>query len=341
MPQKILVTGGAGYIGSHTVIELAQEGYEPVIIDNFSNSNPEVIGRLEQILGRPVKCYTGNVEDRQRLREIFEEEKDISGAIHFAAYKAVGESVEKPLAYYNVNLGSTLSLLEVMLEFGAGDLVFSSSCTVYGEPDHLPVTEESPRKPAESPYGNTKQMCEDFIRDTVTGRAPLKGISLRYFNPVGAHPSALIGELPLGVPANLVPFITQTAAGIRKELTVFGSDYNTADGSCIRDYIHVVDLARAHVSALEYLEKQPEEPFYDIFNVGVGRGYTVLEVINAFEKVTGNKLNYSIGDRRTGDIEKIYADTTKSEQVLGWHAKLTLEDALKDAWQWQQTLKNE
>lgn len=335
--KKVIVTGGAGYIGSHTVVELTNAGYEPIVIDNFVNAEKSAIRGIERILGSSVKVYEGDCADKELLETVCNEENGISGIIHFAAYKAVGESVEKPLKYYRNNLDTLLALLEISEKQGIAHLVFSSSCTVYGQPDALPVTEQSPKKPAESPYGNTKQVCEEILEDAVSSQMPLKAVALRYFNPIGAHPTAAIGELPLGVPNNLVPFVTQTAAGLREKLTIFGNDYDTHDGTCVRDYIHVVDLAKAHVSALQYLEKQ-SAPFYDMFNVGTGHGNTVLDVIRTFEEVNGIKLNYSLGARRPGDVEKVYADVTKSTQVLGWKAGHDLADALKDAWRWQQAL---
>ena len=337
--KKIIVTGGTGYIGSHTVVELANAGYEPVIIDDFSNSEPLVLSKLENIIGRKTAFHEGDVCDPVFLSGVFSKEKEIYGVIHFAAFKAVGESVQKPIKYYRNNMSSTMVLLEVMKRFKCENLVFSSSCTVYGQADVLPVTEETPRKEAESPYGNTKKICEDIIRDTIQSGRGLKAVALRYFNPIGAHPSSHIGELPLGVPANLVPFITQTAAGIRDSLTVFGNDYNTPDGTCIRDYIHVTDLATAHVKSIEYLGRTGGDKTYDTFNVGVGKGYSVLEVIKAFEKGTGVKLNYKIAGRRAGDVEQIYADTTKATNLLHWKAEKTLEEALKDAWEWQLLLQ--
>lgn len=340
--KKILVTGGAGYIGSHTVVALKEANYIPVIIDNFSNAEQSVIPALEKILGEPVKLYEGDCTDIQFMEHVFTQERDIAGVIHFAAYKAVGESVLEPLKYYENNVYSLILLLKVMERFQVRNLVFSSSCTVYGEPDALPVTEASPKKAATSPYGNTKQICEEMIEDVCnTGGKPLTGlkaISLRYFNPVGAHPTSLIGELPLGVPNNLVPFVTQTAAGLREKLTVFGADYDTPDGSCIRDYIHVVDLANAHVKALAYLEKQNTDVFYDIFNVGTGQGNSVLELIQTFEKVTGEKLNYAVGPRRQGDVEKVYANVDKANKELDWHVEHSLEDSLRDSWNWQKKL---
>ncbi|WP_234735011.1 UDP-glucose 4-epimerase GalE [Tellurirhabdus bombi] len=335
--MKILVTGGAGFIGSHTVVELVNAGYEPVIIDNFSNSEHSALEGLQQILGRDVICYENDCNDPDALDTIFQKEQ-ITGIIHFAAYKAVGESVASPMKYYRNNLDSTMLLLEKMEQYGVKNFVFSSSCTVYGQPEKLPVTEETPRLPAQSPYGNTKAICEDIIRDVVRANAPIKAISLRYFNPIGAHPSALIGELPLGVPSNLVPFVTQTAAGLREKITIFGDDYNTPDGTCIRDYIHVVDLAKAHVQALRLLDKQTEGNYYDVFNVGTGQGNTVLELVQTFEEVNDLKLNYSLGPRRPGDVEKIYAEVDKVNNIMGWKAEKTLADSLRDAWRWQQKL---
>lgn len=340
--KKILVTGGAGYIGSHTVVALKEANYIPIIIDNFSNAEKSVIPALEQIIGDPVKLYEGDCTDSQFMEQVFSQEKDLAGVIHFAAYKAVGESVLEPLKYYENNVYSLILLLKIMQRFQVRNLVFSSSCTVYGEPDTLPVTEASPKKPAASPYGNTKQICEEIIEDVFNAGSRnskgLKAISLRYFNPVGAHPSSLIGELPLGVPNNLVPFVTQTAAGLREKLTVFGDDYDTPDGSCIRDYIHVVDLANAHVKALAYLEAQNADGFYDIFNVGTGQGNSVLELIHTFEKVSGEKLNFEIGPRRQGDVEKVYANVDKANQKLDWHVQYSLEDSLRDSWNWQKKL---
>jgi UDP-glucose 4-epimerase len=339
--KKILVTGGAGYIGSHTVVELAQAGYQPVIIDNFSNSEEAALAGIEAILGRPVPTHRIDCADVTALRGVFEAEPDIAGVIHFAAYKAVGESVQKPLAYFQNNVGSLLTLLQVMREFNVENLVFSSSCTVYGIPDALPVTEATPTKPASSPYGRTKQMCEDIVHDV--SNAPdnkLYTILLRYFNPIGAHDSAKIGELPLGVPNNLVPFITQTAAGIREKLTIYGSDYDTPDGTNIRDYIHVVDLAKAHIAAVQRLLDRKASEVVETFNVGTGHGNSVLEVVQTFEQASGQKLNYSMGPRRPGDVPAIYADATKAEQVLGFKTETSLADSLASAWKWQQTLGN-
>ncbi len=335
---KVIVTGGAGFIGSHTVVELALAGYTPVIVDDFSNSERSVLEGLAAILGHEVTCHAVDCNNHSHMSELFAAEGSIRGVIHFAAFKSVGESVHSPLKYYQNNVGSLMTLLEVMKEQGVWDLVFSSSCTVYGQPDALPVTEETPMKAAESPYGGTKQICEQLIGDVVKASHPVRAAVLRYFNPVGAHPSSEIGELPLGTPDNLVPFITQTAAGIREALTVFGDDYATPDGSCIRDYIHVVDLAKAHVKALDWLEKQPEEAAQEIFNVGTGAGSSVLEAIKAFEKASGERLAYTVGSRRAGDIEQIYANADKSEQVLGWKAELGLEEAMRDAWNWQVAL---
>lgn len=336
--KKILVTGGAGYIGSHTVVELFNAGYQPVIVDNFSNSEKSVLDGLKAIIGQPVTLYEGDCNDEAFLKNVFQQEHDITGVIHFAAYKAVGESVQKPLEYYQNNVGSLMTLLKVMQVFQVSHLVFSSSCTVYGQPDKLPVTEQSPKKTADSPYGNTKQICEDILEDLVKSQAPLKVTALRYFNPIGAHPSAHIGELPIGVPNNLVPFITQTASGIREKLTVFGNDYNTPDGYCIRDYIHVVDLAKAHVQSLTYLNSIKKENCLDIFNIGTGRGHSVMEVIKTFEQIQKVPLNYTIGQRRSGDVEQVYANVDKAGTLLNWRAELSLEKALIDAWRWQKSL---
>lgn len=337
--MNILVTGGAGFIGSHTVVELIAAGFEPIILDDFSNSDPKVLDRLESILGRKVKSYSANCNDADLLTKIFREEQ-IQGVIHFAASKAVGESVEKPLLYYRNNISALVTLLEAMTANGISNLVFSSSCTVYGQPEIIPVTEETPVLPAASPYGNTKQVGEEIIRDTVAAKPGLKALALRYFNPVGAHESALIGELPIGVPANLVPYVTQTAIGIRSKLMVFGKDYATPDGTCIRDFIHVVDLAKAHVKALELLVKQNDANYYDYFNIGTGTGTSVQELIDTFERVTGVKVNYEFAPRRAGDIMEIYAEVSKSRDLLGWQAEKTLDEALADAWRWQQRLAN-
>lgn len=334
--KKILITGGAGYIGSHTAVELVNAGFEPIILDDFSNSQASVVDRLGEIIGEEVVCYEGDCNYKSILEKIYKDHP-FEGVIHFAAFKAVGESTQLPLKYYQNNIGSLIVLLGFMKEKGIQNIVFSSSCTVYGQPDSLPVTEDTPRKDAESPYGNTKKICEDILVDFVKSKAGVKVVSLRYFNPVGAHPSAKIGELPNGTPNNLVPFVTQTAAGIREKITVFGDDYDTIDGSCVRDFIHVMDLANAHVKALAYLEEQKVN-FYDVFNVGTGNGNTVLEIIQTFEKVNRIKLNYEIGPRRPGDVVKIWADTTKINSVLGWHPQYTLEDSLRDSWNWEKSL---
>jgi len=336
MNPLILVTGGTGYIGSHTVVELMESGFDVVIIDNLSNSSIEVLDRIEKITGKRPLFEKLDLCDKTSLDQFFARYTSIEAVIHFAASKAVGESVEKPLLYYRNNLLSLINLLEGMIASEIRHLVFSSSCTVYGQPDHLPVTENSPVKPALSPYGNTKQVSEEIIRDTISSNAPLRAISLRYFNPIGAHPSGLIGELPLGVPNNLVPFITQTAAGIRKELLVFGNDYSTPDGTAIRDYINVVDLSKAHVVAIQRLLNLRQKAPYEVFNLGTGRGYSVLEIIKTFEKVTGVKINYRITGRRPGDIEKVWADTSLANHELGWKAEKTLEETLASAWKWEQ-----
>ncbi len=335
MKEKILVTGGTGYIGSHTTVELQQAGYEVVIIDNLSNSNIEVLDGIEKITGiRPV-FVKGDCTDIKTLRTLFKENPGIKGIINFAASKAVGESVQKPLLYYSNNLNTLINLLECMPEYGVKGIVFSSSCAVYGEPDVNPIDETAPIKPATSPYGNTKQISEEIITDYIRSGAPIKSILLRYFNPIGAHPSACIGELPLGVPQNLVPYLTQTAAGIRKELTVFGDDYNTPDGSCIRDYIDVVDLAKAHVIAMRRMLDGGDTDSIEIFNLGTGRGLSVLELINSFERATGVKVPYRIGARREGDIEQIWADPKKANEALGWIAQVPIDDTMRNAWAWQ------
>ena len=335
MNEKILVTGGTGYIGSHTTVELQKARYEVVIIDNLSNSNIEVLDGIEKITGiRPV-FVKGDCTDIETLRKLFRENPGIKGIINFAASKAVGESVQKPLLYYRNNLNTLINLLECMPEYGVKGIVFSSSCTVYGEPDVNPIDETAPIKPATSPYGNTKQISEEIITDYIRSGAPIKSILLRYFNPIGAHPSACIGELPLGVPQNLVPYLTQTAAGIRKELTVFGDDYNTPDGSCIRDYIDVVDLAKAHVIAMRRMLDGEDTDSIEIFNLGTGRGLSVLELINSFERATGVKVPHKIGPRREGDIEQIWADPKKANEVLGWTAEVPVDDTMRNAWAWQ------
>ena len=338
MSRKVIVTGGAGYIGSHTVVELLEAGFEPVLMDDFSNSDRSVLNGLKKITGRDLKFYEGRIQTPGHLAKVIAEEGEIDAIIHFAASKAVGESVMNPLKYYENNINSTLAVLEAMKDHGIDKLVFSSSCTVYGQPKDLPVTEETPVQPAESPYGKTKQICEDIISDTAASSQSTRSVSLRYFNPIGAHASGLIGELPIGVPANLIPFITQTAAGLRDKVTVFGDDYSTDDGTCIRDYIHICDLARAHVKAIDYLEG-PMDSGYDVFNVGVGEGYSVKEIISRFEHVNDLKLNVEIGPRRDGDVEKIYASTEKVQKQMNWKASETLDDALKSAWNWQKNLK--
>lgn len=336
--KKILVTGGLGYIGSHTVVELQNEGFEVVIIDNLSNSSIKVLDRIKAITAIKPYFIKGDLKNKEDITGLFEKHPDISGVIHFAASKAVGESVEKPLEYYHNNISSLIYLLEVMNDHAISNFIFSSSCTVYGQADELPITENAPRKLAESPYGNTKKISEDIINDTAKV-SNLKAISLRYFNPIGAHASAKIGELPIGIPQNLVPFVTQTAAGIRDQLSVFGGDYPTGDGTAIRDYIHVVDLAKAHITALRRLIADKNKSTYEVFNVGTGRGSSVLEIITAFEKVSDQKLNYKIVDRRAGDITAAYADTKLANNQLGWKAQLTLEDALASAWKWQLSLE--
>lgn len=338
MPTKILVTGGTGYIGSHTVVELQQAGYEVVIIDNLSNSNRDVLKGIEAITGIAPAFVEGDCTDIETLKNLFEQNPGIKGIINFAASKAVGESVQKPLLYYRNNLATLINLLDCMPQYGVKGIVFSSSCTVYGEPDVNPIDESAPIKPATSPYGNTKQISEEIITDFIASGAPVKSIILRYFNPIGAHPSAKIGELPLGVPQNLVPYLTQTAAGIRKELTVFGDDYDTPDGSCIRDYIDVVDLAKAHVVAMRRMLDGEDTDSIEIFNLGTGRGVSVLELINSFEKATGVPVPHKIGPRRTGDIEKIWAIPDKANNVLGWTAEVPIDQTLANAWKWQCSL---
>ena len=340
MKKKILVTGGAGYIGSHTAVELQNAGYEVVIVDNLSNSNADMIDGIEKITGIRPAFEKADCTDLEAMKKIFESYPGIKGIIHFAASKAVGESVHKPLLYYRNNIDSLLNLLDLMPTYKVEGIVFSSSCTVYGQPEVLPVDESAPIQVALSPYGNTKQINEEIIRDTIYSGVDYKSIILRYFNPIGAHPSAEIGELPNGVPQNLIPFLTQTAAGIRPELSVYGDDYNTPDGSCIRDYINVVDLARAHVIAIERMLNNKSGAQLEYFNLGTGRGLSVLELINAFEKATNVKVPYKIVGRREGDIEQIWADPRYANEVLGWVAKETIEDTLQSAWNWQVKLKN-
>lgn len=339
MKGKILVTGGTGFIGSHTAVELINSGYEVIIIDDLSNSTKDSLVGIKKITGIEPKFYQVDCNDKEELENVLKDNPEIKGIIHFAASKAVGESVEKPLLYYRNNLLSLINLLDIMPKYNIPNIVFSSSCTVYGEPDHNPIDESAPIKPAESPYGNTKQINEEIIKDTIKSSAPIKSIILRYFNPIGSHPSAEIGELPNGVPQNLVPYITQTALGIREKLNVFGDDYNTPDGSCIRDFINVVDLAKAHVVALDRMIGGKSLDNIEIFNIGTGNGVSVLELIKVFEKVSGQKLNYQIVDRRAGDIEKIWANPKHANEVLGWKAKETIEDTMASAWKWQQKLR--
>ena len=334
--MKILVTGGLGYIGSHTVVELLIRDFEVVIIDNCSNSSEEVLEGIKAITAKTPEFEKLDLREKEGVQEFFQRHSDIEGVIHFAASKAVGESVELPLLYYENNLNSLIYLLQELSSKEEASFIFSSSCTVYGQADKMPITEDAPVKQAESPYGNTKQIGEEIIRDTCKVNSNLKAISLRYFNPIGAHPSTELGELPLGVPQNLVPFITQTGIGLRDELSVFGDDYPTNDGTCIRDYIHVVDLAKAHVVAMErLLDNKNDQDNYEVFNLGTGRGNSVLEVIDSFEKVSERKLNYRIVERRAGDITQAYADTTKANDVLGWRAKSTLDEAMRSAWDWE------
>jgi UDP-glucose 4-epimerase len=340
MKKKILVTGGTGYIGSHTCVELIEEGFEVIIIDNLYNSTADVVDRIQMITGIKPLLEVLDLCDNERLDKYIQNHKDISAVIHFAAYKAVNESVSKPLEYYRNNLFSLVNLLDVMKRFDIPDLVFSSSCTVYGQPEKLPVTEDAPLQPATSPYGNTKQIGETIIRDTTVSDKNIKAISLRYFNPIGAHSSALIGELPRGVPENLVPYLTQTGYGIREELKVFGDDYNTPDGSCIRDYLHVVDLAKAHVIAIKRLIEGKNKTNYEVFNLGTGNGVSVLEAIKSFERVSGIKLKYKIVGRRAGDIEKIWADPSFANKELGWKTLSSLDVAMKTAWDWEKTIRN-
>jgi len=340
MKKKILVTGGTGYIGSHTAVELIEEGFEVLIIDNLYNSEATVIDRIEKITGVRPELEVFDLCDKEKTEQFFIKNRNISAVIHFAAYKAVGESVNKPLEYYRNNLLSLVNLLNAMKNNGVSDFVFSSSCTVYGQPEKLPVTEDAPLQPATSPYGNTKQIGEAIIRDTTVSDKNFKAIALRYFNPIGAHPSALIGELPRGVPENLVPYITQTGYGLRDELKVFGNDYNTPDGSCIRDYLHVVDLAKAHVVAVKRLTEGKNRKNFEVFNLGTGTGVSVLEAIKSFEKVTGIKLKYKIVDRRAGDIEKIWADPSFANNELGWKTLSSLDEAMKTAWDWEKMIRS-
>ena len=330
-----MVTGGAGYIGSHTCVELHEAGYEPILVDNFSNSDRIVVDNLREIIGQDIVLYDVDCGDWESFSEVFEKQKDLSGIIHFAAFKAVGESYRNPFKYYRNNVNSTLNVLEAMRVYKIEDLVFSSSCTVYGQPEQLPVSEKSPIAEPASPYGHTKQMNEEMIFEYQKIHPHLRSVILRYFNPIGAHPSILIGELPLGKPENLVPFITQTAIGHRDELTVFGDDYDTIDGSCVRDYIHVVDLARAHVKSLKLMQDFREDKNREILNLGYGKGFSVLELIHAFERISGMKLNYKIGPRRKGDIAKIYSSSEKANKLLNWSCEYDLDAMLEHAWKWQ------
>ncbi|MCR5710470.1 MAG: UDP-glucose 4-epimerase GalE [Bacteroidales bacterium] len=337
MAKCVLVTGGTGYIGSHTTVELVEAGYDVVIVDNLSNSERFVLDGIKKITGKSIPFHKVDCSSEAQLRRVFKS-RHFDAVIHFAASKAVGESVEKPLMYYRNNLTSLMNILSLMRETGVPNLVFSSSCTVYGQAEKLPVSEQTPRLEATSPYGNTKHMCEDIIRDSVAAYPEISSIALRYFNPIGAHPSAEIGELPRGVPNNLIPFVTQTAAGIRPMLSVFGDDYNTPDGSCIRDYINVTDLAKAHVVAVDRMTGGKMKQRYEIFNIGTGRGVSTLEVVKTFEKVNHLKLNYKIVGRRAGDIEAVWADPAYANEELGWKAEKTLEETLESAWKWQQHL---
>ena len=342
MKQTILVTGGTGFIGSHTTVELIEAGYQVVVVDNLSNSKIEVLDGIEKITGTRPAFEQIDLRDKEATERVFKKYPQIDGIIHFAASKAVGESVQKPLLYYRNNIVSLINLLELMPQYGVKGIIFSSSCTVYGQPkpENLPVTENAPHQKATSPYGNTKEVNEQIIYDYIHSGAPIKSILLRYFNPIGAHPSALIGELPNGVPNNLIPYVTQTAAGIREQLTIFGNDYNTPDGTCIRDYIYVVDLAKAHVAAMRRVLDDADSPAIDYFNIGTGRGNSTLEIVQTFEKATGVKLNWKFGPRREGDIEKIWGDCSKANKILGWSGDTPLEDVLASAWKWQKTLSD-
>ena len=336
---KILVTGGLGFIGSHTVVELQNEGFEVVIVDDLSNSSEEVLNGITSITGIKPIFEKLDLKEKTKVQSFFKEHNDLQGVIHFAASKAVGESVEKPLLYYENNINTLVYVLQEMQNLETANFIFSSSCTVYGQADKMPITEDAPVKKAESPYGNTKQIGEEIIQDVCKINSKFKGISLRYFNPIGAHKSAKIGELPIGVPQNLVPFITQTAIGLREKLSVFGDDYPTHDGTCIRDYIHVVDLAKAHVVALQRLLDSKNNTNYETFNIGTGKGSSVLDVVKSFEKVSGQKLNYKITDRRAGDVVEAYANTGEANAIFGWKAESSLDDALISAWKWEQSIR--
>lgn len=337
---KVLVTGGLGFIGSHTTVELQNEGFEVIIIDDLSNASISVLEGIKAITGKKPLFEEIDLKNKNKVQDFFTRHSDIEGVIHFAASKAVGESVENPLHYYENNINTLVYVLQELNKLNKKHFIFSSSCTVYGQADTLPISEDEPVKPAESPYGNTKQIGEEIIKDTCKVNDDFKAISLRYFNPIGAHQSTNIGELPIGVPQNLVPFITQTAIGLRDELSVFGDDYPTEDGTCVRDYIHVVDLAKAHLIALKRLLKDDNASNFEFYNLGTGKGSSVLEVIKSFEKVSGEKLNYKIADRRPGDVISAYADTTKANKILGWSTDLTLDDAMQSAWQWEQKIRN-
>lgn len=337
--KTVLISGGAGYIGSHTAVEHINAGYDVVIIDNLSNSEKDAVEGVKKITGKDVAFEVVDTCDKEALRKVFEK-YPFDTVIHFAAYKAVGESMAQPLMYYQNNLVSFMNIVEMMKEFGRPNILFSSSATVYGEAEHLPVTERTPRQPATSPYGNTKQIAEDILRDCCRAYEGVNGIALRYFNPVGAHPSALIGELPRGVPNNLVPFITQTAAGIRKELSVFGNDYDTPDGTCLRDYIDVVDLAKAHVAAVDRMTSGKMDERYEIFNIGTGKPVSVLELVTTFEKVNGLTLPYKIVGRRPGDVPAVWADTSLANNLLGWKAERSLDETLRAAWAWEKHVRN-
>ena len=337
---KVLVTGGLGFIGSHTVVELQNRGFEVVIIDNLSNSSINVLDGITAITGIKPVFEKLDLRNKEKVQDFFNRHSDLQGIIHFAASKAVGESVQNPLLYYENNINTLVYVLQELQKLDSANFIFSSSCTVYGQADELPIHENAPVKPAESPYGNTKQIGEEIIKDVCKINEHLKAIALRYFNPIGAHETVEIGELPIGVPQNLVPFITQTAIGIREQLSVFGDDYPTKDGTCVRDYIHVVDLAKAHVVALQRLMESKNEGNYEVFNLGTGTGSSVLEVVQSFEKVSGEKLNYKIAPRREGDVTAAYADTHKANDVLGWKSELTLDDAMLSAWKWEQKLAN-
>lgn len=337
-PNKVLVTGAAGYIGAHTVVELFNSGYEPIMIDNFAKSDKTLLAGIQKITGKTFKFYEGDCNDSQFVERVFSQEQDLVCVLHFAAFKSVGESVAEPLMYYKNNVGSLVTLLDAMKKYNHKNLIFSSSCTVYGQPDVIPVAESAPFKKAESPYGATKQMCERILEDVVS--SGFKIISLRYFNPIGAHPSGLLGELPVGPPNNLVPYITQTAAKVREKLTVFGNDYNTPDGSCVRDFIHVVDLAEAHVRAMEFVGRNQTPTLLETFNLGTGVGVSVLQLVNEFKKVTSVELPFTIGPRRPGDVEKVYGDPSKANKMLNWKTRFTIQDSLLHAWNWEKKIRN-